>query len=176
MSWQAYRERLLAFVSSRLNNAEDAEDLVHDVLVRAYEKRDSLKDQRKMTAWLFQITRNRLVDYYRHKRPATENFDELRFNPEEQDAAAYQELAQCLVPFIERLPERYQTAIMLSEIEGLTQLETAEKLGLSHSGAKSRIQRGRTMLETAILACCAFEKDSRGQLTDCDPESGCNEA
>ncbi len=71
---------------------------------------------------------------------------------------------------IRSLPEGYREAVRLAEIEGLPQQEVADRLGLSLSGAKSRIQRGRVLLKDALEGCCRFEIDGRGNVMDCDPK------
>lgn len=171
--WQEYRARLLAFVRGRVGNVPDAEDLVHDVLVRAYTHRDTLKDQSKLSPWLYQITRNAVVDYYRSRKPQEELPDEIPSLDRKEATDAQAELARCLLPFVESLPAHYRDAVKLSEIEGLTQRETAAKLGLSHSGAKSRVQRARAMLKAELLACCRVEFDSRGSVMDYEPKGSC---
>jgi RNA polymerase sigma-70 factor (ECF subfamily) len=60
--------------------------------------------------------------------------------------------------------------VRLAEIEGLPQQEVADRLGLSLSGAKSRIQRGRAMFKKELEQCCRFEFDRRGNLMDVDPK------
>lgn len=172
-AWQDYRARLLAFVRKRVGDPSDAEDLVHDVLARAYARRDSLKDQSRLSSWLFQITRNAVADYYRSRRPQEELSDEIPSLDGEEAKGASEELARCLVPFVERLPTPYREAVEYAEIEGLTQRETATKLGLSHSGAKSRVQRARAMLEAELLACCHVEFDSRGSISEYEPKGSC---
>jgi len=177
--WTEYRTRLLAFARKRVANPADAEDLVHDVLARAYAHRDALKDQASLRAWLYQIMRNAITDYYRSRRPTEELPEELPSWARE-DAAARRELAGCLAPLIAGLPAPYRDAIRYAEIEGLTQRETAQRLALSHSGAKSRVQRGRAMLEAALLSCCRIALDSRGDIMEyewkrqdgCGPELG----
>jgi DNA-directed RNA polymerase specialized sigma subunit, sigma24 homolog len=67
---------------------------------------------------------------------------------------------------IDRLPEKYRKAIVLTDIERLTQKEMAEKLGLSSSGAKSRVQRSRKKLKEMLLECCHFEFDRSGNITE----------
>ena len=59
---------------------------------------------------------------------------------------------------------------MLTDLEGLTQAQLAERLGISMSGAKSRVQRGRALLKKNLLDCCRFEFDQRGNLMNCDPK------
>jgi RNA polymerase sigma-70 factor (ECF subfamily) len=71
---------------------------------------------------------------------------------------------------IRQLPQPYREAVMLSEIEGLRQWEVADRLGVSLSAAKSRIQRGRALLKEALDRCCVFNFDTRGNLIDLDPK------
>ena len=71
---------------------------------------------------------------------------------------------------IRSLPDGYWEAVQLAEVEGLPQQAVADRLGLSLSGAKSRIQRGRAMLKDALDQCCHFEFDSRGNMMDYDPK------
>ncbi len=68
---------------------------------------------------------------------------------------------------IHRLPGPYREAILLTEFEGLSQVEMARRLGISVSGAKSRVQRGRQQLKNMLLDCCHFEFDRRGRVFDC---------
>ncbi len=67
---------------------------------------------------------------------------------------------------IDRLPPTYRDAILLSEINGRTQKEVARIHGISLSGAKSRVQRGRAMLKEMVLNCCQLEFDRNGQVVD----------
>lgn len=172
-AWEEYRTRLLAFVQSRVGNPQDAEDLVHDVLARAYARRDTLENQSKLGAWLYQIARNAVIDYYRMRTPQEPLPEVVPAEQAEEDTNGRAELAQCLLPLIAALPAHYRDAVRLSELDGLTQRETAEKLGLSHSGAKSRVQRARAMLEAELLACCRVAYDSRGRVTDYEPKREC---
>ena len=72
----------------------------------------------------------------------------------------------CLLPMIQSLPELYRKTLLLSEIESLSQKEVAQKLGLSLSAVKSRVQRGRERLKKLLLECCRFEFDHQGTVTD----------
>jgi RNA polymerase sigma-70 factor (ECF subfamily) len=67
---------------------------------------------------------------------------------------------------IERLPEPYREALALVELRGLSQVEAAARLGLSVSGAKSRVQRGRRMLRDLVVACCDVSLGARSDVTD----------
>ena len=71
---------------------------------------------------------------------------------------------------VRSLPDGYREAVQLAEVEGLPQQAVADRLGLSLSGAKSRIQRGRAMLKDVLQRCCSFELDVRGRVMGCDPK------
>lgn len=86
------------------------------------------------------------------------------------------ELAGCLRPMIEQLSQDYRDAITLVEIEGLTQQAAAKHLGVSLSGMKSRVQRGRKQLKQMLDDCCVIELDRRkgvieyrSRRAECDP-------
>src|SRR5690606_30999351 len=131
--WQDYRSRLVRFVVDRVEDEATAEDIVHDALVRAYQKRATLRSDEKFEQWLYQITRNAIIDHYRSRRPMEPLPADLVRGDEAANGKARRELATCMLPLIESLPERYRRAVLLSEIEGLTQRETAKRLDLTLS-------------------------------------------
>jgi RNA polymerase sigma-70 factor (ECF subfamily) len=150
-----------------------AEDLVQEVLLKAYSQLDRLEKKEKLLPWLYQITRNVLIDYFRRNKPAQE-FDEAAFAKNADiNETTVRELAGCVLPFIQQLPPAYQQAVMLSEIEGVKLKQVAQQQGLSLSGVKSRVQRGRHMLKTMFLECCRIEQDRRGGVSDYEARKDC---
>ena len=93
-------------------------------------------------------------------------------DPSHQDDAR-RELAACVAPLVHALPPSYRDAIVLAELEGRSQQETAETLGITLSGAKSRVQRDRRMLAERLLACCRIERDTRGGIMEYESRDGC---
>lgn len=166
--WKTYRQELHRFVASRVGGKDVSEDLVHEVLVRAYTRHDQLTDPAKLRAWLYSITRNVIVDYFRAQRPHDPLPDNLPDAADDNAPNAEQQLASCLEPLIRQLPEEYAEALLLSDIDGMPQANIAEKFDLSLSGAKSRIQRARKMLRGAVLECCRLEFDTEGRVADFD--------
>jgi RNA polymerase sigma-70 factor (ECF subfamily) len=67
---------------------------------------------------------------------------------------------------VDELPDTYRDALLLTEYQGLNQRQMADRLGISFSGAKSRVQRARRMLRDMLLTCCHFELDRRGAIID----------
>jgi RNA polymerase sigma-70 factor (ECF subfamily) len=171
--WSEYRTRLHRFILKRINDPVAAEDLVQEILAKAYSQLDQLRDREKLLPWMYQATRNAIIDYYRRKKPVEEIDDSLAIQNPEGDDAAEKELAGCVMPFIQQLPDAYRQAILLAEMEGLTQQQVAARQGLSLSGAKSRVQRGRQMLKTMFLECCRIERDRRGGVIDFEHKKSC---
>ncbi|MCA9715975.1 MAG: sigma-70 family RNA polymerase sigma factor, partial [Myxococcales bacterium] len=96
-------------------------------------------------------------------------------DPESHEAREqHARLAQWLGAVVRELPPRYREAIELVDFEGLSQREAAERLGLSHSGLKSRVQRGRALLRRALERCCDVELDRRGRVYDFKARSSCS--
>ena len=172
--WQEYRLGLYRFVLKRVHDEAAADDIVQDALAKILANFDSLRDQQKIRQWMYQITRNAIVDYFRRHRMDDALPDELLVVDEPDGSSVEEELSACCIsPFIKKLPEKYRTAITLSEIKGLTQKEVANREGMSLSGAKSRVQRGRKMLKEMMLACCQFDVDSQGRIIDYQASKGC---
>lgn len=90
-----------------------------------------------------------------------------------EPADAARAIAEGLADMIRGLPEPYRQALELSELEGIPQRKVAERLGISLSGAKSRIQRGRKLLRDALLECCHFDFDRRGRILEFVPRAPC---
>ena len=156
----------------------DADDIVQDVWLKMQRGLDGLKDRSRLVSWIFQIARHAIIDHYRapghgKEMPAGLAADleayqssSTRQTASEDSGQLRTELAGCLRPMIERLSKEYRQAVVLVDLEGLTQQETAAQLGLSLSGMKSRVQRGRRQLKRMLETCCALELDRRRGVTD----------
>ncbi len=164
--WNDFHDRLSAFVEKRIFNREMTDDCVQEIFIKIYNGLSSLRDNRKLESWIFQIARNTIVDHNRHIiKYATVPINSQ--DPEfEIDDNKNEEIAKSIVPFIKQLPLKYSNSLMQYEIEGLSQKEISEKENISLSGAKSRIQRGRLKLIKALNECCKFEIDKRGNVLD----------
>ncbi len=169
--WQEYHSRLRAFVKSRISDDAAVDDILQDVFLKMHMGLNSLKDEAKLQSWLYQITRNDIIDYYRSRKPS-EDIPKWLPQPEpDSSEKAVQQLSDCLQPMIQLLPETYREAVILSELKGLTQREVAQMQGISLSGAKSRVQRGRTLLKNMLNDCCKLEFDYGGRLSDYESKS-----
>ena len=164
--WERYCCRLLAFIRSRIADESEAEDILQEVFLRIHRSL-CCQGWNKPDGWIYQITRNLIIDHYRSRRETVE-VDETVPAPEaasrEDDPVT--RLALSLRETIEALPEPYRQALVLTEYDGLSQKELAARVGISLSGAKSRVQRAREKLRDMLLTCCHFELDRRGRIID----------
>ena len=166
---------LRRFLRSRLSDPAAVDDVLQETYLRIHRNSDSLRESNRLQSWVYQIARNTLVDFYRRQRENVELTESLAMPDEsDEDNLAARELAQSMRRMIGCLPEKYQQALLLTEFEGLKQHELAEHLGLSLSGAKSRVQRAREKLKEALLDCCHVELDRRGKVLSYAPNCvGC---
>ena len=153
--WQEHQERLAFFIRSRISNRCDADDVLQDVFLKVEAAQASLRDRTKIRSWIYQVTRNTIVDYYRRHGKTVELPEDLPAMKKEKNAWAL--ISRCVRPFIEKLPPLYREALLLSEIKGLTHAQVAKKLGISLPSAKARVLRGRLKLRKQFDDCCIFE-------------------
>jgi RNA polymerase sigma-70 factor (ECF subfamily) len=164
--WKEYHTKLHSFIQSRVGDRSNADDILQEVFIRIHSRIGTLRENSKIQSWIYQIARNAIIDHYRAKKKMTELPETLTTPELEPGDKARQEIAACLLPLIQSLPEHYRQTLMLSEIEGLTQKEVAVKQEVSLSGVKARIRRGRSMMKDMLLACCRFEFDHQGKMID----------
>lgn len=121
---------------------------------------------------MFQIAHNTTIDYLKKQNRFTDHVPE---NFDSEDYDFYKEANEIVKPLMQLLPEKYSIPLHLSDIEELKQKEVAQKLNLSLTATKSRIQRARTLLKEKIIECGNLEKDDKGNLIsleirrDCEP-------
>lgn len=173
--WEACSAELRAFIARRASEPADADDILQETFIKIHNNLERLRDEERLTPWVYQITRTTIADFYRRQRPLAS------LPPEESGAGRIaaggnenangveEEVITWLRPMVENLPAKYRQALELAEFEGISQVELAERLSLSHSGAKSRVQRGRAMLRQQLLDCCQFDFDRRGAIIDYRP-------
>ena len=169
--WTAFGGPLKGFIAKRVRDEHDAEDLLQEVFLRTHATVRDVRDPDRVRPWLYRVATNVIADYYRERRLVDLPMmaDELAEDAPGPDNANG-EVARCLGPMIDRLPEGYRRALVLADLEGRSQKEVAEELGLSLSGAKSRIQRARRKLKVTLLSCCRFDLDPLGNVLNWQPK------
>lgn len=158
-----FHSKLKSFTLRRVSDPDAAEDILQDVYLKIHSHISELRDTDRLESWVYRIARNAITDYYRRTRLQEELPDSLPAPVEEEPDAA-SELALSIRDMLRCIPPKYRQALQMTEWEGLSQVELANRLNVSVSGAKSRVQRARDKLKAAFLDCCHFEFDRLGRV------------
>ena len=172
--WYNLHERMRHFIGGRVADAASAEDILQDVFLTIHARIGSLRDEERLESWVFQIVRHAIADYHRARRSTVALPLEIPAPEDEEiEERAAVRLSSSIRGMVAALPEPYREALLLTEYAGLTQQELAQRVGISLSGAKSRVQRGREKLKALLLDCCHVELDRRGGIIDYQPQCAC---
>ncbi len=145
-------------------NREDAEDVVQDAFLKAYENLDQFQGQSKFYTWLVRIAVNEALMKLRRRRPErTVSLDQevvteedsiprevADWSPNPEQLYTQSELRDILAKTIQGLPASFRTVFVLRDVEGLSTEETAEALDLSIPAVKSRLLRARLQLRERL--------------------------
>ncbi len=175
LSYQVLRRSMLGYLRKHVTDHAIAEDLLHEVFLKALRANKRGDVPRNVAAWLYTIARNTVIDFYRAKWPMDELPDELVANDVE-DHLAEQAFAECVRPLMQQLPVIYRDTLLATDLHGKTLHAFATELNVSTSAIKSRASRGRKMLKEKLLACCSVDLSSAGEVVDFhvrDSASGC---
>lgn len=163
-----FHSKLHRFIAGRVPDPDTAEDILQDVYLKIHANISGLRESDRLESWIYQITRNAIIDYYRRTRPQDELSESLASLPSDEPDAVSQ-LASSVKGMLGCLDGKYREALEMTELQGLSQVELAARLDITVSGAKSRVQRAREKLKEAFLDCCHFEFDRRGRVVDYHP-------
>lgn len=187
--WRLVHDGLRAFIARHVQGHAQVDDILQEVFLRVHRRIGGLHDPRRVVSWVYQVTRHAIIDYYRKPGRQREIPAGLGSDLNRSDLRAWiqepgcpgdsetlrAELADCLRPMIARLPPDYREAITMVELDGVTQQTAARRMGLSLSGMKSRVQRGRKQLKRMLDDCCLIQLDRRGGVTDYElRDTGCD--
>lgn len=173
-AWKTLEDRLRPFIARRVSRQADVDDILQDVFVRVLRGLPTLRNRERFGPWVYQIARSTIIDHYRASGRAPRLVDDIEArmdaetDRETDENPVASEVAEYARIFLDLLPSPYREALTLTELEGLTQKEAAEQLGISHSGMKSRVQRGREKLRAELEQCCKITLDARQRVTECE--------
>ncbi|WP_281689927.1 sigma-70 family RNA polymerase sigma factor [Pseudonocardia thermophila] len=176
--WREFGTQLQGFVRRRITDPDRADDVLGEIMLRIHRHLDRVDDHEHLTRWVYRITRNAIIDEYRRAERERGRRGDLpddapAVGVEDEPDSVFRELAACMRPLLARLPAEQRRALELSDLDGLTQKEAAHREGLSVSGMKSRVQRGRRRLAVLLGRCCELNLDARGVPMEYNPPSGC---
>ncbi len=174
--YQALRRGMLAYMRKKVTDPLVAEDLLHEVFLKALAAGERGDAPKNLSRWLYTIARNTVTDFYRAKRPTAVLPDDLVVDDTGNNLAE-QALSECLRPLTEQLPALYRDTLLATDFYGKTMNSLAAELNVSVSAVKSRASRGRIMLKQKLLACCNVEVSGKGGVPDFhanNSASGCS--
>lgn len=161
--WIDLHQELKKFIFSKVRDIDTSEDILQDVFLKIHLHIHTLSDCSKLTSWVYQITRNAVVDHYR-KTNFEVQIEGLDFAEQENEESLYLSLSNCINQKINKLSEKYKQAILLTYFKDISQIAFAEELNISYSAAKTRAQRGREKLKDLVVDCPNIETDNNGNL------------
>jgi RNA polymerase sigma-70 factor, ECF subfamily len=169
--WTKTQQELKNFVYKKVRDKALVDDIVQDVFLKVHAKLGQLKDSEKVSGWIYQITRNTITDYYRSK---SKNISSQDLDWDSDHQILNDCVSGCLQEMLLTLPEKYREALALTEMENVSQTHLAERLNISYSGAKSRVQRARQMLRDKMEEQYNIKIDAYGNVIVCENRQSCN--
>lgn len=151
--YDLYSGKVMGYIAARVQRRADAEDLCADVFEKAFRKREAFDESKaSISTWIFTITRNTVIDYFRKTRP-TEELDENLASEEEIDEGLLtQETLSELAAALVKLPEELQDIIVLAYYDGKPLTEIAGLMRLSYGAVKLRHQKALVQLKKLMGA------------------------
>lgn len=176
----AQRPALLVYINGIVRNVQLAEDLTQEAMLLAHQGIPRLRDPARLIPWSYRIATNVCRDYLRKEKRAVKNCqdngdsispEDLRDEnaPKLDKVMECAEMGECVRRYFERLPDSYRAVIILHDLEGMTNPEIADLLGISLDAAKVRLHRARAKLREMLVDACEFYTDERGILV-CEPK------
>jgi len=166
------QSRLGRFVRNRVSNPADAEDVLQDVFVKVLSS-DGPSEVSKLLPWTYSVARNSIIDFYRARDKQRERTAAVAVEPVgDDDSEEPLSMRGALGDLMAALSEQDQHALRAVDLDGMSQKEYAQELGLDYTTAKSRVQRARKRLRREFDRCCQIIVDSRGAPMECSARSG----
>lgn len=170
-AWDLHEQELRLFLYKHIKNQATAEDLLQDVFVKALAKREAFCDLENSRAWLFKVTKNRLIDFQRtlkQHEPIDDKHEQLTEETDIQAPVVH--LSNCLPTALKKLDTDDRDIIQACDLDGMKQADYAKQHQLTLVATKSRIQRARKRLKLALHDACKIVLDEQGNVCCFDPK------
>ena len=182
-----YYKKIILYLK-RIVGEDQAEDLTQEVFIKINKNLDSLQDEKKLSSWIYSIALNTARDSIRMKksRVAVMNIKDISCRNKLDGITAIhdypdtraeappeslekQEMIQCYIDYIKKLPKKYYEIYVLNQFEHLTNEEISQRLSLNIDTVKIRLHRARTMLFEQLRKNCSCYCNKDGNIT-CEPK------
>ena len=176
--WEIYADHyrpVRRFISRMVRDEWAADDLTQDTFLKVQEKLSDLRDSSKLRSWIFQIARNRCLDYFRSRQGR--DINQLKTQgvkasmaPMAQVRLEQHQMSRCVQDKIRLLPEPLRVVLILFDTMELSHQEIGDILGIRAGNVKVRLHRARNALKEILERDCNFEHDERNVMV-CLPKS-----
>jgi RNA polymerase sigma-70 factor (ECF subfamily) len=151
---RTHQDKIFRFAMRLIQREEEAKDIVQDVLIKIWDRRDEIHKIDNLDGWMFTVTRNLCIDRIRarknHLDVSTQvQVEDKQDNPHEQTSKS--QLMNLIKKLINDMPEKQKMVIHLRDIEGLSYDEIAEACGLPLAQVKVNLHRARLSLKEKII-------------------------
>ncbi len=151
--YRQYCDGMFCVAMRFLKNEDDAEDVLQEAFIKAFQKIDQFKGEVTFGAWLKRIVVNRSIDFLKAKKERTIALDEQYMHVSDDDGDWNVESSLDIDDVkkeIERLPEKYRYVVQLFLVEGYDHSEISEILKISETASRTRLLRGKARLKEML--------------------------
>lgn len=160
-----FRKPLLYFIENKISEKDLAQDLLHEVFIKASKNIHTLEKEENIQAWLYMITKNIIIDYYRKNKISTiDNVDD--FFTKEQEEYLLNDLSCCLKTYINNLPKKQSKILKSLYFSEVSLVEYAQEQNINLSTAKSQSKRAKEKLKNLFEECCLFSINKQNNIVD----------
>lgn len=174
-----YRDRVVRYLVSILDDAALAHDLAQETFIRIHKSMDGLRDAEARAPWIFRIARNLAIDHQRSRTGRQTSLTTSLDEPDSGDELIDEggsvessldeaEMTACMHSTIRQLSAPLRECLILRDLEGLGEQGVADILQCSRAAVKVRTHRARHQLRALLHVQCGFYQDERGVLR-CEP-------
>ena len=149
--YMEYRKRVAGYIYARLGSNADAEDLCQDVFEKVARKIDSFDPARaSIGTWIYSITRNSVIDFYRRSHPHEEMDERVVQDGSVDDEMLNNEMLEALAEALGKLPAQLREIVVLRYYDGSPLTEITKKMNLSYGAVKLRHAKALEMLRKTL--------------------------
>lgn len=171
--WDKHSSEIRNYIRLKVNNTYDVEDILQDVFIKVYQNIEKLEKKDSVKSWIFTITKNKIIDFYRKKKDliiSEEKLVELvgeSYDENFETNNCNKEVHDYIKTLSKDIPKKYLEVYTLYEKEGMKHKDIVDKLGISISASKVRLMRAKELLKKNIKNDCGFKHDKYGNVIDC---------
>lgn len=166
--WKNYELELTNFVSSKLYDKASIADVMQEIAIKIYNNIESLDKIENLRAWLYRVTRNTIIDFYKkNSKTIPDDLYSIEFST--INRLEESELIKCVEYLSNQLKQSDKEILDLSIKQQYSINEISKQLELSVDGTKSKLKRAKQKVADKFFSCCSVEKDIFDNIVEMKP-------